>query len=105
VRRGEVWWAELPPPIGRRPVLHLSQDRAYAVRNAATVALLTTTRRDIPVEVPLTRADDQVPKDCVVNLDVIQTVPKTALSTRICQLSRDRMGHVDAAIRFALDLR
>jgi len=84
VRRGEVWWADLPPPIGRRPVLLLSRDRAYTVRNAVTVAFLITTRRNIPVEVPLSSAADGVPKDCVVNLDVINTIPKSAIASRIC---------------------
>ena len=32
--RGEVWWANLPPPIGRRPVLLLSRNRAYSVPSA-----------------------------------------------------------------------
>jgi mRNA-degrading endonuclease toxin of MazEF toxin-antitoxin module len=41
MKRGEVWWADLPAPVGRRPVLLLSRDRAYAVRNAVTVAFLT----------------------------------------------------------------
>ncbi len=54
MKRGEVWWADFPAPIGRRPVLLLSRDRAYAVRNAVTVAFLTTTIRDLPVEVELT---------------------------------------------------
>lgn len=39
MRRGEVWWADLPAPVGRRPVLLLSRDRAYAVRNAIKFAL------------------------------------------------------------------
>jgi mRNA interferase MazF len=86
-------------------VLLLSRDRAYAVRNAATVALLTTTRRNIPVEVPLSSSADNVPKDCVVNLDVINTIPKSTLVGRICLLSQARLAEVDAAIRFALDLR
>ena len=81
MRRGEVWWAELPAPVGRRPVLLLSRDRAYAVRNAVTVAFLTTTVRNIPVEVPLTRADG-VPKDCVVNLDLINTIPRPRFTSR-----------------------
>ena len=104
MKRGEVWWADLPTPIGRRPVLLLSRDRAYAVRNAVTVAFLTTTIRDIPVEVKLT-TDEGVPRECVVNLDLINTIPKTVLSTRICSLPTSRLDAVDAAIRFALDLR
>jgi len=38
VRRGEIWWADLPPPAGRRPVLLLSRDEAYAIRGLITVA-------------------------------------------------------------------
>jgi len=44
-------WAELPSPIGKHPVVLLSRDEAYLVRNAVTVAEVTTTIRDIPVEV------------------------------------------------------
>jgi len=51
VRRGEVWWAELPTPAGRRPVVLLSRDEAYPIRNLVTVAPVTTRIRDIPTEV------------------------------------------------------
>ncbi|MCH8087678.1 MAG: type II toxin-antitoxin system PemK/MazF family toxin, partial [Chloroflexi bacterium] len=37
MRRGEVWWADLPPPSGRRPVVLLSRDAAYTVRNLVLV--------------------------------------------------------------------
>jgi mRNA interferase MazF len=103
VKRGEVWWADLPAPVGRRPVLLLSRDRAYAVRNAVTVAFLTTTIRGIAVEVRLTRADG-VPKECVVNLDLINTIAKSHLSSRICVLSDVKLDEVAAALRFALDV-
>ena len=53
MRRGEVWWAELPQPVGRRPVLLLSRDAAYSVRTPVTVAIVTRTIRNIPVEVLL----------------------------------------------------
>lgn len=103
MKRGEVWWASLPSPAGRRPVLLLSRDRAYQVRNAATVAFLSTTVRGIPTEVPLSERDG-VPKACAVNLDVINTIPLSLLSSRICVLSPAKLSQVDAAIRFALDL-
>ena len=54
MKRGEIWWANLPTPVGRRPVLLLSRNKAYEVRNAVTVAEITTTIRNIPVEVKLT---------------------------------------------------
>lgn len=34
MKRGEVWWAQLPSPVGRRPVVLLSRDTAYRVRSA-----------------------------------------------------------------------
>ena len=103
MRRGEVWWAHFPRPVGRRPVVLLSRDSAYAARTAVTVAPVTKTIRDIPVEVVLDR-DDGLPAQCVVNLDDLMTVPKAVIKHRISALSRDKVSQIEAAIRFALDL-
>ena len=103
MRRGEVRWAELPSPIGRRPVLLLSRDAAYNVRTSVTVAMVTRTIRNIPVEVLLGQADG-MPVKCVVNLDGILTIPKSRLTERITQLSPDKMTAVAKAIVFTLDL-
>jgi mRNA interferase MazF len=104
MRRGEVWWADLQPPIGRRPVLLLSRDSAYRVRTSVTVAVVTRTIRGIPVEVPL-GPQDGMPTRCVVNLDDILTIPKALLVSRLTALSATNMGLVARAIDFALDLR
>jgi len=103
MQRGEVWWADLPKPVGRRPVLILSRDRAVQVRESVTIAEITRTIRDIPVEVPLGPEDD-LPKKCVVNLDVINTIPKKLLTTRITMLSQAKLQAVETALRFALGL-
>ena len=103
MKRGEVWWAELPPPAGRRPVVLISRDAAYAVRLSITVAPVTRTIRDIPVEVPL-GLEDGLPARCVVNADDITTIPKSSLRQLISTLSSVRLAEIDAAIRFALDL-
>lgn len=103
MQRGDVWWAELPSPIGRRPVLLLSRNAAYDVRNSVTVALITRTIRNIPVEVPLGK-EDGMPDKCVVNLDEILTIPKSRITERITHLSSDKLAEVDKAIVFALDL-
>jgi len=103
VRRGEVWWAELPAPVGGRPVLLLSRDAAYRVRTSVTVGVVTRTIRSIPVEVPL-GPEDGMGSPCVVNLDDILTVPKSCLTRRLTMLSPDKMTAVAKAIAFALDL-
>lgn len=104
MRRGEVWWAELPPPVGRRPVVLLSRDAAYRVRSSITVAVVTRVARNIPVEVPLGR-EDGMPQRCVVNLDGILTIPKTRLAGRITALSPQKMDAIAGAVVFALDLK
>ena len=104
MRRGEVWWAELPPPTGRRPVVLLSRDAAYPVRTSVTVTPITRTIRGIPVEVPLGK-EDGMPVPCVVNTDDILTIPKARLTERLTTLSSEKMRAVAKAIVFALDLR
>ena len=74
MKRGEVGWVDMPP-AGRRPALLLSRDPAYRVRAAVTVAPITRTIRNIPVEVILDRSDG-MPARCVVNLDDFTTLPK-----------------------------
>ncbi len=103
MRRGEAWWAELPPPLGRRPVVLLSRDEAYAVRNAVAVAEVTTTIRNIPVEVALGKKEG-LPKPCVVNLDTIITIRKNLLKERISLLPPDKIEAINIAITFALGL-
>lgn len=103
MKRGEVWWAELPPPAGSRPVVLISRDAAYAVRLSITIAPVTRTIREIPVEVPL-GLEDGLPARCVVNADDLTTIPKSLLRQLISTLSSVRLAEIDAAIRFALDL-
>lgn len=103
MHRGEVWWANLPLPIGRRPVFLLSRGMAYQVRTSITVGVITRTIRCIPVEVPLD-VEDGMPEKCVINLDDIMTIPKSLLSERITTLHRNKMALVAKAISFALEL-
>ena len=103
MKRGEVWWANIPQPIGRRPVLLLSRNAAYPVRSSVTVAPITRTVHEIPVEVRL-GPEDGLPRDCVANLDNIVTVSKKRLDRSLTTLSPEKMRSIEQAIKFALDL-
>lgn len=103
MRRGEVWWADLPPPAGCRPVLITTRDSAITVRDALTVAPITRTFWHIPVEVSLNQRDG-LPTACVVNCGNLPTIPKSLLQSRICTLTIGKMQTVEQAIKFALPL-
>jgi len=102
--KGEIWWVNLPSPIGKKPVVLLSRDEAYSVRNAVTVAEVTSTIRNIPVEVNL-GIEDGLPKKCAINLDTIITIRKELLAEKITDLAPEKIDKVEEAIKFALDLK
>jgi len=97
MKRGEVWWVDMPAPPGRHPAVLLSRDAAYRVRAAITVAPVARSIRNIPVEVILDRSDS-MPARCVVNLDDIATLPKVLIKQRITALSMEQIRQVDEAI-------
>lgn len=103
MKRGEIWWARLPLPAGRRPVALLSRNEAYAVRQRVTVAEISTVIRAIASEVALGRSDG-MPRSCVINADNVVTIPKALLESKIATLSTARIAELDAAVMFSLGL-
>jgi mRNA interferase MazF len=101
VKQYEVWWASLPRPIGRRPVLLLSRDQAYSYLNKFLAVEITSTVRQIAVEVPLGRQEG-LPRRCVANCDNIRTVSRSALVKRIGQLAPGRHSELKRAVGHAL---
>jgi mRNA interferase MazF len=104
VKPGEVRWYKFDQPNKRRPVVILTRDSALAFLGEVTVAPITITIRDIPTEVPLTKADG-LPRDCAVNLDHLQTVSTGRVGAMITRLSAEHMTRVRAALLFALGVR
>jgi len=103
MRKGEVWWADLPPPIGRRPIVLLSRDEACSFRTHITIALVSTTIRNLPVEVILDKGDGLL-KTSAVNLDSIYTFHKRHIKQKICLLKPEKIAQINRAVKFALDL-
>jgi len=101
VKQYEIWWASLPPPVGRRPVLLLSRNPAYAYLNKVLVAEVTTTIREIPQEVALGRPEG-LPSASVVNLDNLHTVAKRRLTNRAGSLRSSREIEIKRALGHAL---
>ncbi len=103
LKRGEVRWYKFATPDKRRPVVILTRDSVMDYLGEVTVAPITSTIRDIPTEVVLSKADG-VPKDCAINCDHLQTVSKGRIGPAITALPPDKIKQLSAAITFALDL-
>ena len=103
MRRGEIWWARLPMPGGRRPVVLVSRDLAYVVRNRVTVVEVTTRVRGLETEVSL-GARDGLPRSCCANADNLVTIQKAWLDQRIGLLGPEKLCRLDRALALALGL-
>ena len=103
MKRGEVWWAELPPPVGSRPVVILTRDAVLNSIAAIVVALVTRTVRQLPTEVVLGRRQG-LPVRCVANLDNVLTVPRQRLKRLMGACDADKVAELNQAIKAAFDV-
>ena len=104
VARNEIYWADLGPPAGRRPVCVLTRDAAIEVLTSVTCAPITRTIRGIRSEVQLGR-EHGLPEPCVISCDNVITIPLDVLDDapvgRLDEVSRARL---DQALRYSLDI-
>jgi mRNA interferase MazF len=103
MQRGEIRWYKFRAPDKKRPIMILSRDSILEYLGEVTVAPITTTLRDIPSEVFLSK-NQGMPRDCAINFDHIQTVSKGKVGSLITMLSPEKLEQVRQAILFALDL-
>jgi mRNA interferase MazF len=68
-----------------------------------TVALITSTVRDLPTEVPVRRAHG-LDHECVINYDNIITVPKDALRRYRAGLGPEELFRLRRTVMVALGL-
>lgn len=105
VARGELYWADLGPPAGRRPVCVLTRDAAISVLHTVTCAPVTRTIRGIRSEVEI-GPDQGLPAACAITCDSLLTIPQTALDpVPVGRLGEVERAYLDRALRYALDIR
>jgi mRNA interferase MazF len=103
MKRGEIRWYKFKAPDKKRPILILTRNSILEYLGQVTIAPITSTVRDIPSEVFLSKKDG-MQRDCAINFDYIQTVSKGKIGSLITQLPSEKLQKVREAILFALDL-
>jgi mRNA interferase MazF len=105
VERGDIIWADLGAPAGRRPLCVLTRDAAIAVLTAITCAPITRTIRGIRSEVEIGPAQG-LPDQSVISCDNLITVPTTLLGSEpVGHLDLDSRVRLDRALCYALDVQ
>ncbi|HAK87874.1 MAG TPA: PemK family transcriptional regulator [Nitrospiraceae bacterium] len=102
MKRGEVRWYKFQSPDKKRPVVILTRDSILEYLSEVTIAPITSTIRDIPSEVILSRQDG-MSNNCALNCDHIQTVSKSKIGSLITTLSKEKLNELSKAISFALN--
>ncbi len=112
ILRGEIWWADLPEPVGsepgfRRPLLIISANafNRSALQTALGVILTANLgRAESSGNVLLSRRHSGLPKDSVVNVTQVLTVNKDALTECVGQLPGHLLAEVEEGLRLAMSL-
>jgi mRNA interferase MazF len=105
VGRGDIFWAALGPPAGRRPICVLTRDAAIEVLSSVTCAPITRTIRGIRSEVEV-GTEEGLPEASAITCDNILNVPKSfLLEDPIGRLGVEKRALLDRALRYALDIQ
>jgi len=105
VARGEIVWADLGPPAGRRPVCVLTRDAAIEVLTAITCAPITRTIRGTHSEVQV-GPEEGLPESSVISCDNLITIPTELFdSAPVGLLGLEARISLDEALRYALDIQ
>jgi mRNA interferase MazF len=112
IERGEIWWADLPEPIGsgpgyRRPVLIIQADTFNNTNLNTSIVALITAKIDLAEmkgNVLLKSEQSDLPKDSVVNVTQIFTIDKRLLLECVSIVSERKMEQVEKGLRLVLEL-
>lgn len=105
VARSEIYWADLGPPTGRRPVCVLTRDAAIGVLVSVTCAPITRTVRGIRSEVEV-GPEQGLPEVSAISCDNLLTLPQAVLDpVPVGRLDTPKRVELDRALRYALDIQ
>lgn len=112
IKRGEIWWAELPEPKGsspgyRRPVLIIQSDDFNRSRIATVIGVVITsniTLAQAPGNVFLPGNITGLFKDFVGNISQIITLDKSFLTEYVGTLSNKYLKKIEDGLSLIMSL-
>ena len=109
MKRGEIWWADLGPyrlreQTGRRPVVIWQSDTLTQVLQSVLVVPLTTNRQraNLAGTALVASTPDGLPEDSLALAFQLRAIPKSALQTKVRNLSEDELAELELATDEAL---
>jgi mRNA interferase MazF len=110
IAQGEIWWADLPEPIGsgpglRRPIIVVQGDAFNRTRIATVVCVPMTGNlswANAPGNLLLTAASTGLPHDSVANVSQIVAVDRRLLTDLVGRVSTQQLAGVLAGIDIVL---
>ncbi len=112
MRRGDIWWANLPEPAGARPgyrgpVLVLQSDAFNQSRIGTVVVLVITKNLELakaPGNVVVTARVTGLAVDSVVKVSQILTLDKSHLTEYVASVPSPKMTKIGDGVRLVLGM-
>ena len=112
MKRGQIWWAELPEPSAsepgyKRPVIIVQEDEFNNSRISTVIAVAITSNlriADAPGNLRLPKSKTGLAKDSVANVSQILTLDKGFLTEQIGQLDKVTTQQLDEGLQLVLSL-
>lgn len=112
MRRGEVWWAALPPPAGsgpgyRRPVVIVQVDSFNRSRIRTVIVAAVTSNLALaqaPGNVLLAARGTGLQRSSVVNVSQVVTLDRSLLVAKAGAVPPAGLRAIDAGLRLVLAL-
>jgi mRNA interferase MazF len=112
MKRGEIWWAELPAPVGsgpgyKRPVLIIQADPFNASRISTMIVAVITSNLALaqaPGNVRIGKSDSGLAEASVVNVSQIITIDRSILTKKVKSLPSAAMEKVAEGLKLVLAL-
>ena len=112
IGRGDIWWANLPEPVGsspgfRRPVLVVQSDSFNQSKIQTVVVVVITKNLELakaPGNVSITARTSRLPVDSVINVSQVITIDKNLLAEFVSILPNKKIEKVEEGLRLVLSL-